>query len=83
VTTVFHTVVTKLPPTPLGLLPARWHIEHRCTTCRQLVPSVELLAHAQDHHPALIEDLDDETDEPSKAPTPGDARRRRPTGGST
>jgi hypothetical protein len=48
--TVFHTVVTELPPTPLGVLPARWRIEHWCTTCRHRVASDELLAHAQDHH---------------------------------
>lgn len=48
--TVFRTIVTELPPTPLGLLPARWTIEHWCTTCRHHVAATDLLAHAQTHH---------------------------------
>jgi hypothetical protein len=48
-TTIYRTVVTKLPRTPLGLLPERWIIEHHCSTCRQKIPPAELLAHARSH----------------------------------
>lgn len=53
-TTTYRTVATKLAPTPLGLLPERWTIEHWCNTCRQRVLPDQLLAHAQrhDHHRA-------------------------------
>jgi hypothetical protein len=47
--TVFRTIVTKVPPTPLGLLPESWAIEHWCRTCRHRVAPQELLRHAQDH----------------------------------
>jgi hypothetical protein len=45
----FHTRVTWLPPTPLGLLPGRWHIEHYCTACRSVVATNELIVHSQAH----------------------------------
>jgi hypothetical protein len=51
--TTYRTIVTHLPATPLGLLPARWNIEHYCTVCRANIPTVELIEHAQhhaDHH---------------------------------
>ncbi len=54
-TTPFRTVVSYLPPTPLGLLPGRWAIEHRCTVCRLSVATDELIAHAQAHVPAGTE----------------------------
>jgi hypothetical protein len=40
-TTTYWTVVVHLAPTPLGPLPARWHIEHRCTACFDNVPIAE------------------------------------------
>jgi hypothetical protein len=48
-TTIFRTLVLDLPPTPLGLLPRRWKIEHRCTLCRSEVATQDLVAHAQAH----------------------------------
>jgi hypothetical protein len=54
--TIYHTIVTELPATPLGLLPARWHIEHWCTTCRHHVAVDELIAHTQDHRRHTIHD---------------------------
>jgi hypothetical protein len=51
-TITFQTVVLRLPPTPLGLLPERWVVEHWCPTCRHSVGTEELLAHAQAHHRA-------------------------------
>jgi len=50
-TTVFRTVVVDLPPTPLGLLPGRWKIEHWCTLCRSEVATQDLVVHAQAHTP--------------------------------
>jgi len=51
-TVTYRTVVVHLPPTPLGLLPERWTIEHRCSLCRQCVMPAELIAHAQGHERA-------------------------------
>lgn len=48
-TVTYRTFVLHLPPTPLGLLPERWAIEHRCSRCRQRVAPEQLIAHAQDH----------------------------------
>ena len=48
-TTIFRTLVLDLPPTPLGLLPGRWKIEHWCTICRREVDTQDLIAHAQAH----------------------------------
>lgn len=36
-TTTFCTLVVDLPPTPLGLLPRRWAVQHFCTVCRSKV----------------------------------------------
>jgi hypothetical protein len=36
-TVTYRTVVLHIPPTPLGLLPERWTVEHRCSLCRQRV----------------------------------------------
>lgn len=59
--TTYTTVVTELPPTPRGLLPARWTIEHHCRTCRQTIPTDEalnneLLGHTRTHHTTTITD---------------------------
>jgi hypothetical protein len=48
-TTTFRTVVLDLPPTPLGLLPRSWRIEHRCNTCGAKVATNDLVAHSQTH----------------------------------
>lgn len=45
----YRTVVAHLPPTPMGLLPERWAVEHRCDVCRQRVASDQLVDHARDH----------------------------------
>ena len=47
--TVYRTLVYWIDPSPLGLVGNRWAIEHRCTHCRQIVPTDQLLAHAQAH----------------------------------
>jgi hypothetical protein len=47
--TVYRTIVVQLPPTPLGLLPARWSVEHWCTLCRSKVDTTDLINHAQNH----------------------------------
>lgn len=59
--TTYTTVVTELPPTPLGLLPARWTVEHHCRTCRQTVPTAELLGHARTHHTAITDRQEGDT----------------------
>ena len=46
---VYRTRVVELPATPLGLLPARWKVEHWCTSCRCEVASEDLVEHAQLH----------------------------------
>ncbi|MGH3858484.1 hypothetical protein [Actinokineospora sp.] len=51
-TTVYRTVVPHVPPTPLGLLPERWTIEHWCNLCRQRVTPEQSIAHAQRHEQA-------------------------------
>jgi len=48
-TFTLRTVVMKLPPTPLGLLPERWRIEHRCDSCGHMVSSAGLIAHVRSH----------------------------------
>jgi hypothetical protein len=48
-TVTYRTVVLHISPTPLGLLPERWTVEHHCSLCRQRVAPAELIAHAQDH----------------------------------
>lgn len=48
-TVTFRTIVLHLPPTPLGLLPEKWAVEHRCGLCHCLVSAEQLIAHARDH----------------------------------
>ena len=48
-TVTFRTVVLHLPPTPLGLLPEKWLLEHRCSLCHCCVTPEQLIAHARDH----------------------------------
>jgi hypothetical protein len=55
----FRTVVFDVPPTPLGLLPARVVIEHWCNSCHQRVALDDLVAHARaddarSGHPASV-----------------------------
>ncbi len=54
-TVTYRSVVLHIPPTPLGLLPERWTIEHHCSLCRQRVIPAELIAHAQGHELELAE----------------------------
>lgn len=51
-TVTYRTVVLHVPPTPLGLLPERWTVQHWCNLCRQRVAPEALVAHAQDHEHA-------------------------------
>lgn len=48
----YRTMVLHVPPSPLGLLPERWVVDHWCNDCRQRVPTDQLVAHAQ-HHEGL------------------------------
>jgi hypothetical protein len=48
-TVTYRTMALHLPPTPLGLLPARWAVEHWCNACRQRVISDLVVAHARGH----------------------------------
>jgi hypothetical protein len=48
-TVTYRTVVLHIPPTPLGLLPERWTVEHWCSLCRQRVTPAQQITHAQDH----------------------------------
>lgn len=48
-TVSYRTVVLHVPPTPLGLLPERWIIEHWCSLCSQRVVLDQLVAHAHAH----------------------------------
>jgi len=50
----YRTVVYWGPPTPLGLLPGRWTIQHRCNLCREAVATDQLLSHAKDHSRGAI-----------------------------
>lgn len=54
-TTIFRTLVLDLPPTPLGLLPRRWAVQHFCTVCHSKVATGELIAHAQSHTAQTID----------------------------
>jgi hypothetical protein len=58
-TTIYRTVVLDLPPTPLGLLPRRWAVEHHCTLCRARVTTDDLIRHAKTHSPTLDGALQD------------------------
>jgi hypothetical protein len=51
-TVTYRTMVLRVPPTPLGLLPERWVLDHWCNDCRQRVATHDLVAHAQ-HHECL------------------------------
>lgn len=48
-TVTYRSVVLHVPPTPMGLLPARWVVDHWCNACRQRVATDQLIAHAQGH----------------------------------
>jgi hypothetical protein len=60
--TLFRTDVLKVPPTPLGLLPEDWSVQHRCGTCRQTVRSEDLVAHAQEHAEASLTRVEPDAD---------------------
>jgi hypothetical protein len=46
---VYRTLVYWIDPSPLGLVGNQWPIEHRCTRCRQTMPTNQLPAHPQAH----------------------------------
>ncbi len=48
-TVTFRTIVLDVPPSPLGLLPARIVIEHRCNLCHHEIATEDLGAHARRH----------------------------------
>lgn len=45
----YYTRVVWVPPSPLGLLGARWLVTHTCTRCRQDVTAPDLVDHTLDH----------------------------------
>jgi hypothetical protein len=55
-TVTFRTIVLDVPASPLGLVPARLVIEHRCNLCRHEVATEHLAAHARSHD----DDIDEE-----------------------
>ena len=54
--TFYRTLAHYLPATPMGLLPARWRVEHRCTRCHDQVGPDQLIAHARQHEKEVIAD---------------------------
>lgn len=78
--TAYRTTVNLVPPTPLGLLPARWVIEHHCRACRQQVPTDQLIDHAQTHHAAVA---DPAGDGPRESPATGQPESANCTGRHT
>ncbi len=61
--TFFRTDVVKVPPTPLGLLEECWKVQHRCATCRRVVRSQDLVAHAHEHDALGLANHRSDTDE--------------------
>ena len=59
-TTTFRTLVCYLPPTPLGLLPGRWAVQHYCVVCRDAVATGDLVRHAQAHTATVEGSLQDD-----------------------
>ncbi len=70
-TITYRTVVLHIPPTPLGLLPERWTVEHYCNLCRQRVTPETLVAHTRNHDYADAEEP--RSDPRSIAPTQPEA----------
>ena len=52
----YHTYVNHLTATPLGLLPERWKLEHRCSRCHQRVEPEHLIAHTRQHGEEVVPD---------------------------
>ncbi len=48
-TITYRTIVLHVAPTPMGLLPERWVVDHWCNACRQRVTSDQLVLHARGH----------------------------------
>ncbi len=48
-TTAFRTHVFYAPPSPLGLLPGKWVVDHHCILCRHRIDTADLIRHAQAH----------------------------------
>ena len=48
-TVTYRSVVLHVPPTPMGLVPERWVVDHWCNACRQRVATDQLVAHARVH----------------------------------
>jgi hypothetical protein len=59
-TTTFRTLVSYLPPTPLGLIPGRWAVQHHCLICRAAVATGDLVRHAQAHSATGEDQLQDD-----------------------
>lgn len=70
-TVSFHTMVFDVAPTPLGLPPRRFVIEHRCNHCGQLMLTHQLVDHARAHYDPLF---------PEELPS-GDSLAHLPAGG--
>ena len=68
-TVTFRTVVLHLPPTPLGLLPEKWAVEHRCSLCHCLVSAEQLISHAQGHERHDRHEVEESFQSPSTSAT--------------
>jgi hypothetical protein len=54
--TTYRTSADYIPASPMGLLPACWKVEHRCTRCHERIGSDQLIAHARQHEKEVIAD---------------------------
>lgn len=66
--TFYRTVVLHIPPTPLGLLPERWAVEHWCNACRQQVMTDQLILHARGHDSTYADNVRDRSFPPASGP---------------
>ena len=53
-TVTYSTSIFHLAKSPLGLLPERWHVYHRCDRCYVRVEPDQLISHAQEHEPNSV-----------------------------
>lgn len=53
---IYRTSAHLVPASPMGLLPACWKVEHRCTLCHQRVMPDQLITHARNHEPVIVDD---------------------------
>lgn len=54
----YRTLVHHVAPSPLGLLAATTVVEHTCRRCLRIVPTDQLVAHADTHIDPAVPDHD-------------------------